>query len=334
MTCSHRFRVCDLRFISLVAMLALACRPEVEECDDTGQEDSLDMRVDFPPPENGVQFVMPDLVLGPYEEKMYCYYDVFEGPTSGILGMLPMYSRYYGHHVFLKGVDEQDETPAGSLVDCTEGETDNMSESTFIQAVHNDFPQGDGNWLNLLPGYAFRLEQGQRVKLDVHFINPTDQTLLINAAVNLELTPEDQVDVWVGGFDLNLVEFSLPPAQETSISFDCELPEGSAVLSLGGHMHENGARYLVEHVSGDSVRPILELNEWDESYRYSPPLRMYWPWEVVMEAGDVIRTTCSWLNLGEQPLSFPDEMCTTFGVATGLNSGFLCEDGVVTDDGQ
>ena len=68
-------------------------------------------------------------------------------------------------------------------------------------------------------------------------------------------TPEDQVDVWVGGFDLNLGILA-PPAQETSV-VDCELPEGSAVLSLGGHMHENGARYLVEHVSGDSVRPIL-----------------------------------------------------------------------------
>ncbi len=326
---------CSRNIISTFIFLLNGCVEAPRDSGAEGDDSVLDLRMDFPLPENGVQFVVPDLEIGPYEEKMFCFYDAYEGPVAGVVGMLPMFSKAYGHHLFLKDVNEQDENPTGTLIDCTEGETEGMQESVFIQSVQNDYPQGDGDWLSIIPGFAFRLEENQELKVDVHFINPTDQTLLVNAAINLELVPEEEVNSWIGGFDLNLVSFDIPPAQETHISFDCALPTGSAVLSIGGHMHENGLAYRVEHVRGDTVlRTVLDLQEWKETFRYSPPMEMFWPWEVMMEEGDVLRTTCSWLNLGESTLSFPDEMCTTFGVATGLRSGLLCEDGVITDDGQ
>ena len=179
MTCSHRFRVCDLSFISLVAMLALACSPELEECDDTGQPDFLDMRVDFPPPENGVQFVTPDLELGPYEEKMYCF-TMCSRVHVWDPCMLPIQS-YYGHHVFQRGSMSKTKPLLvhWSIVRKAKPTT---CRSPRLSKHHNDFPQGDGNWLNLLPGYvSFGTEPTGQTDV-ISSIN--DQTLLINAAVN------------------------------------------------------------------------------------------------------------------------------------------------------
>ena len=214
-----RVRVSVLGFVA-ASVCSLSCADTQEDCPDTDTGGYLDLRVDFPEPESGVQFRTPDLDIGPYEEVMYCYYDAYEGPAVGVVGMLPMYSNYYGHHLFLKDTKDDDDTPTGTLVDCTSGELSQMREAVFIQSVHNFYPDGSGDWLSLLPGYAFRLEEDQRLKLDVHYINTTGDALKTNAAVNLELVPEDEVHTWLGGFDHDLVNFSLPPGEVTSISFD------------------------------------------------------------------------------------------------------------------
>ena len=318
---------------TLLLLPLLACA-EVEEEPVKEESAVLDLRVDFPEPADGVQFLTPDLEIDPYEEVMYCYYDAYEGPEAGIVGMLPLFSKAYGHHVFLKDTKDWDDTPTGTLLDCTSGELVEMQESVFVQSVQNFYPNGTGDWLSLLPGYAFHLEENQQFKLDVHFINATEEALLANAAVNLELVPAEEVHTWVGGFDLDLVHFEIPPGEDTSISFDCPLPTGSSVISLGGHMHEHGLSYRVDLVRGEDLRPILQIDDWSEEYRYSAPMEMFWPGDVLIEEGDLLRTTCTWSNYEQQSLSYPDEMCTTFGVATGLTSGLLCQNGDIVEDGQ
>lgn len=315
-------------------LFPLACSKSVEsECEEK-ECSVVDLRVDYPQPVNGVQFLTPDLEVDPYEEVMYCYYDAYEGPAMGIVGMLAFYTRSYGHHALLKNTKDWDDTPTGTLVDCTDGELQEMREPAFLQSVSNYFPDGTGDWLSLLPGYAFRLEENQRVKVDVHFINPTDEALVTNAAINLELVPEEEVHTWLGGFDLDLVNFEIPSGEEVSASFDCPLPPGSSVISIGAHMHDHGKSYQVDLVRGEELISILNIEHWLEEYRYSSPIRSYWPGEVTIQEGDVLRTTCTWHNPGASPLVYPNEMCTTFGVATGLRSGLLCENGEITEDGQ
>jgi hypothetical protein len=99
-------------------------------------------------------------------------------------------------------------------------------------------------------------------------------------------------------------------------------------------MHEYGRSYRVDLVRGETLMPILQIDDWSEEYRYSSPMEMYWPSDVLIEEGDLLRTTCTWENYEQYSLGFPDEMCTTYGVATNLNSALLCENGVITEDGQ
>ena len=204
-----------------------------------------------------------------------------------------------------------------------------MVEPVFLQEIQVFFPDGTGDWLSLLPGYAFRIEEDQKIKLDVHFVYPTEDALLANAAVNLELIPEEEVEVWVGGFELDKGGFELPPGERATASFDCPMPAGSSILSLGGHMHSSGEEFRVEWVRGEEVTPLYEVSDWLPEYRFASPRSQFFPGQVQMEEGDVLRTTCTWMNETNEALAFPDEMCTTFGVATELMSGLICEDGEV-----
>lgn len=40
--------------------------------------------------------------------------------------------------------------------------------------------------------------------------------------------------------------------------------------------------------------------------------------------GDLLRTHCTWFNPQEEPLGFPDEMCTTSGALLGMESAQFC----------
>ena len=293
------------------------------------EESLVDIRAEFPAPQDGgQQFLTPDLEIEPYEEIMYCYYDTYVGPAAGVVGLLPMYSRTYVHHLLLRAL-ESDETPDGTLEDCTVPNENQMVEPVFLQEIQMFFPDGSGDWLSLLPGYAFRIEENQKLKLDVHFVNPTQDALLANVAVNLELIPEEEVEVWLGGFELDKAGLELAPGERTTASFDCPMPAGSSILSLGGHMHSSGEAFRVELVRGEEVTRLYDVPDWLPEYRFASPRSLYFPGQVQMEEGDLLRTTCTWNNETDQVLTFPDEMCTTFGVATDIMYGLICENGEV-----
>ena len=89
-----------LTFLSLAWLQG--CTEPVEPVEPE-EEAFVDIRVDFPDPvDEGQQFLTPDLEIGPYEEIMYCYYDTYVGPAAGVVGLLPMYSRTYVHHLLLR----------------------------------------------------------------------------------------------------------------------------------------------------------------------------------------------------------------------------------------
>jgi hypothetical protein len=49
--------------------------------------------------------------------------------------------------------------------------------------------------------------------------------------------------------------------------------------------------------------------------------------DVHVAPGDAFRTTCTWTNPHDTPISFPEEMCTTYGVGFDLPGNAYCADG-------
>ena len=200
-----------------------------------------------------------------------------------------------------------------------------MQIAPIVHAVTLYPPNGDGSIVNLPEGMGFPLRNGQKYSADIHYINPTDKELIINSAFNLAFTPAEDVGVWMSSFDHDAGALDLPPNATTSMAFDCELPASTSVISLLAHMHQFGERYLIERVRADGTSQVLlEVDEWLEEYRWTSPMQFFPVLEVLIEEGDRIRTTCTWHNPTDETLSFPTEMCTTSGVAIGLEEPQFC----------
>lgn len=313
--------------------LLLAC-PAVEKQEeerDTQGVDVLDLRAEFPdPPAGGFQILTPDLEVPAFSERLYCFFGTWDEPDVGVNHYTVLASNDFLHHGLLKDANEVEGAVPGAFLPCggdEDGDEETVSARTapLVQSIRLTLPKGTGNQLSLPEGVAIKLSSGQIWSADVHFINPTDTPILVNAAFNLGLIPAEEVTQWVGSFDHDVGLLELPPGEETTKTFDCPLEAGTDLVTVLAHMHRNGRRYLVELVreSGEVIE-LLRVEEWKADYRYSSPSKLFGPGQYVVQEGDLLRTHCTWFNSLEETIGFPDEMCTTSGALLGMESPQFC----------
>lgn len=310
----------------MLLLFLISCEPEVVDSAYIVADDVIDLRAIYPdPPEGGLQILTPDLAIPPYSEILWCYYDSWKGPDMGMTSFVELHPVQFHHHSLVKDANSLDSVSDGQFADCTDiEEEDGMQIPPLLHTVSMDYPQGEGSIVRMPPDMAFRLETGQKYSADIHYINPTDKTVIINSAFNIGLVPADDVQDWVSSFDLDAGYFELPPNQESSIAFDCELEADVSIVTLLAHAHQYGKRYKVELIDTQGGSRVLMDIEWREQYRWSSPTFFFRHNEFILSEGDKIRTTCTWDNPTGDILMFPAEMCTTSGVGVGLSKPVFC----------
>ena len=70
---------------------------------------------------------------------------------------------------------------------------------------------------------------------------------------------------------------------------------------------------------------MYSVPEWDPVLRDAPTYVDFAPGEFVLEPDDKLTTRCEWNNDGDEPLSFPHEMCVTFGMAYPSRVPIICD---------
>jgi hypothetical protein len=180
------------------------------------------------------------------------------------------------------------------------------------------------NWIDLPEGVAFKLHSGQRWVMDLHYVNTTDQTILVNAAVNLGTLAPEQVTQWAGPLQFDAGELEVLPGQETSVQFTCPFDQDATIYTLMGHMHDHGTSYTIDlEQSGESSR-LYDVADWGPTFREYPRISSWRDGSLQVKVGDGLTTTCTWYNDTDSTLAFPYEMCTTVGVIYPLEEPKSC----------
>lgn len=309
----------------LIALsLLFACGPS-DTPEDAGP---VDHRQDYPaPPEGGVGFATPDYEVPPYTDQQMCTVFTYDGPTVGVSGGQFYQDPQFGHHVVILVSNEREsEVPDGTTWDCTETGNLRMENTDPLIFAGGDVIDGEGTPELVLPeGMATKLREGTRILVQSHHINYTEDAILVNDAINLELIPEDEVEVWAAPWIHVETDLDLPPG-ESSRTIDCAFEQDLNLLSMLGHMHEWGTAFSIEHIRPDgSSERLYDIPEWDPLYRDVPPQYNWAPGEFSVSAGDRFVTTCSWYNDTPDNLGFPEEMCVSVGMAYPAVVPVICE---------
>jgi hypothetical protein len=169
--------------------------------------------------------------------------------------------------------------------------------------------------LTLPSGVGFTLDPNQMVRIELHYINPTNQPIDVNATTNF-ITMDDsayqnEADfLFIGDPDI-----TIPPNSSTTLGpiFFALPPEysGSQFFAITGHEHQFGTNVKVEVASSatDPGTSVYDVPGW----LWSEPTTVVADPPFTVPDNGGFRFTCDWTNTSNSTVNFGesanDEMC-------------------------
>lgn len=308
----------------LFAACFAACTPAESE------PEAVDFIREFPePPAGALVWETPVWEIPAYSERQMCVIHTYDGDDVGLHAQYN-YQSQFGHHLTVFGTNASErDLPDGTEWDCTSQETLSMAEMDPI-IIGGDIavdPNGVLNTFILPDGMAASLDAGQRIVLQSHYVNTSADPILVQDATYIDVMPVDAVETWAAPLVNTVTNFSIPANTDNyELSFSCGFDESFTLIYLGGHLHEWGSRFSVDHTRAGATERVYEVQEWLPEFRDAPVYESY-EGGFAIEPGDEFRTTCVWNNNEDHALEFPQEMCVTFGMVYPSKVPVICDPG-------
>jgi len=300
----------------LTAALALAsamaaCSP-AESDEDALLRTAVDLRLPMPQPDpKFVDFVGLDTVIKAGEDKMVCVHVKHEGAAVAYDVAQTMQSKFGHHFILLKAKEPK---PPGTVEDCTKAE--DMAKYDVLTIPEFDLPAGQ----------AFYLESGTAMVMQSHYVNTSREPIRIRDVLRIRKVDISSVKTWAATFALASLTYSVKPFERLKHTFDCKMPSDQQLIMIGGHMHEWGTKFSFAYVDNPTgtMKELYKVDTWRAEYRDAPPTTLMRDKPLLLAAGTSLRTECQWYNDTMEPLTFPHEMCSSFGVVLGTRNNWSC----------
>ncbi|HVU04979.1 MAG TPA: hypothetical protein VHE30_24680 [Polyangiaceae bacterium] len=172
------------------------------------------------------------------------------------------------------------------------------------------------------------------MRLDLHYVNPTEEAVLKEAWISFDYAKASEVDNLVDMITFFQGDIDVKPHTQfdTKIA-KCTAPSDRYVALLTGHFHKTGTRFSVwyEHTDG-SQENVYETFDWSEpgnlyfrdgiTFDAADPVRRTMggdhPGYLHVKAGESLLFQCAFDNTTDREVKLGetsgDEMCNTFGM--------------------
>ncbi|MEE2827614.1 MAG: hypothetical protein VX498_00380, partial [Myxococcota bacterium] len=280
------------------------------------------------PPEGGLQITTPVYGVNPGQDVKFCYFGTW-AEDMGVDWYEWFQDPVHGHHMrmdemtFDPDVDPVD-FPDGAVGDCSSLDAlDSVGRSRgLFNATHEGLVSGR---MDLEDGMGVLIHEGERWMIQSHFINVTDELILVQDVINIGWRPIEEIEKPVSTWAFSATDFALPPGEATDVVYDCVWPQDANVNMVMVHMHEWGQAYSSSIIHEDgSSSPYYNLPEWDPEWRHQPELFMP-EGGIPVSQGDTVRGTCHYYNDTDHTMIWPEEMCVVEGMAWPLEEPVTCD---------
>jgi len=156
-------------------------------------------------------------------------------------------------------------------------------------------------------GVGLKVSAGETLVLQLHLFNPTSDVLKGTSGIEIiEVKPEDleqEADIILPG----PIDFNIPPNAKYSHSGTCTVGATQNLFALFPHMHQLGSHLMTTLTIGGKESVI---HDGDYSFDHQAFLSFE---PITMNAGDTIKTECTWDNTTPQNVTWGEssttEMC-------------------------
>jgi hypothetical protein len=267
-----------------------------------------------PPPSDGFKhdyvFTMSMTVPASTELHQCQLVQLPPGPDIDVTTFSHEYTE--GSHHFLLYLTDLTSIP-GDLTgqyDCTTGAEPIVQHATGI-VYGGQVPTGE---FAFPAGVAAKLEGGQVLIMNTHYLNTTATALATTVKVGLDTTTPDKVEQEGGFFVFYDPFIDVPAHAEASSGARCHVGADVTVVTAFTHYHYRGTRMAVfEDVAGQprSTTPFYTTTNWEHPQTLAGP--------VTWKQGDWIRYQCDYDNMDatevfQGPNARTSEMCVLAGL--------------------
>jgi hypothetical protein len=276
----------------------------------TGSDDGGADRSDaFVPPGDALTLEWGPVTVGVGQEDTRCVVKRLGNDGAIRVGQFHNVLGLASHHFIIYRVDDTEERP--EPFPCVPF-TDALDPAKGSPLVITQIPE---ETITLPEGVAFSLEANQMIRLELHYINTTDQTQEVVSTATFVPMPDDEFVHEADFLFMGDVDIELPPNQASTLGPTYfPLPpvlEGSSFFAITGHEHHWGTNVHVA-VADDDTDPGTDVYAIDD-FAWDEPEVVYHDPPFQVPAGGGFRFTCEWYNGSDQTVTFGEsanqEMC-------------------------
>lgn len=162
-------------------------------------------------------------------------------------------------------------------------------------------------------GFGHVIPAGQQLRINMHIINATDQTMSGTTGLRIRRIDPDLVDTYATGIFMGKVSLSVPEG-ESSHTGQCEAPADMTMIGVNPHMHSHATHMtVVAHSSEMGDMTVLDTEFDFDTGMYFRDIDPF----VSIKQGDMVDVTCSYNNTSGMILpwgndGYTAEMCWAF----------------------
>lgn len=285
----------------------------------SSEESAVDRRVDLEPPAEGYQIVTDSFLVQPYSEVDMCTVVRLEPNDTETLAWVDTMETLVSedtHHmnVLIGQFSFLDAFLGDGAAQDAFGHEEGQypcSELDYMESAFPIFPsQRDNQQITMPTGVAAPLIVPALYVFSHHYVNATDQTIEVNAALNLETVPADEVE-HVASLVFDAIEdIDVEPGTDAVVHRTCQMERDVQVALVSTHTHEWGECTTLNDWDGESVadEPFFVNKNWEV-----PPILHFEPGSFDIAAGEGIHYACHYRNDTDRQLvmdgTAEGEMC-------------------------
>lgn len=266
-----------------------------------------DLTISLAPPESGLQVVTEPVIIAPYTEREVCSVVRLEGDqTLFWTDQMETLVSPGSHHmnVLLGPFSFLDpflgEGAAEEALGLSVGQYDCADLSMMEQAFPVLPSQRENQKITFPEGVAAPLMTPALLIFSHHYVNPTDEPILINAALNIETVPSESVEHMAALIFDDISELDIPPGEQKTVTRTCVMERDVEVALVSTHTHEWAECASLNDFDGTSVAatPFFVNREWE-----APPILHFTPGSFSLTAGEGIHYACHYSNSTDYTLT-------------------------------
>lgn len=273
-------------------------------------------------PEDGFQITTQGIRMAPSDDDEFC--EAFEVPmdpenpdrdyciTHFEVAMTPGY-----HHLFVSkapiGSPSEKLMKVGERTRCVGGA--HVTYGTDLLPI--PLPQGDYVDVPYYPGIGERLKPGQKISVNYHYLNTSDDDQLAVTKLNFHAAPCDGL-IEMGQFGFYNQDIEIPAGGTAATTMSATFTQDVYVYDLFRHTHRFGRDVPISYYKGAHDGELI-FNSTD----YEQGAGFRFPEPVLIKKGEGFSFVCNFENDTDKPIRFgptaDDEMCMLLGTFWAAN---------------